>query len=87
MCRASGSIRDYAERQLAHYTRALAEGGKYQLTIWPYHALLGGIGHALVSAVEEAFFFHGAARETQPSFQVKGERDADRALFASSARR
>ena len=73
MCTSLGIDRDYAERQLAHYTRALAEGGKYELTIWPYHALLGGIGHALVSAVEEAFFFHGAARETQPSFQVKGE--------------
>jgi nicotinamidase-related amidase len=64
---------EYAARQLAHYTRRLADGGKYQLTIWPYHALLGGIGHALVSAVEEAFFFHGLARYSQPEFQVKGE--------------
>jgi nicotinamidase-related amidase len=64
---------EYAARQLAHYTRRLAEGGKYDLTIWPYHALLGGIGHALVSAVEEAFFFHGLARYSQPEFQVKGE--------------
>ncbi len=63
----------YAARELAFYTRRLAEGGKYQLTIWPYHALLGGIGHALVSAVEEAFFFHGIARGSQPDFQVKGE--------------
>jgi nicotinamidase-related amidase len=73
VCRSLGIEPDYAERQLVHYTRALAERGKYQLTIWPYHALLGGIGHALVSAVEEAFFFHGAVRETQPSFQVKGQ--------------
>ena len=64
---------DYAARELAYYTRRLAEGGKYDLTIWPYHALLGGIGHALVSAVEEAFFFHGLARSSQPVFQVKGE--------------
>jgi nicotinamidase-related amidase len=64
---------DYAARQLLHYTRQLAAGGKYDLTIWPYHALLGGIGHALVSAVEEAFFFHGIARYSQPQFQVKGE--------------
>src|ERR687886_344034 len=48
---------DYGRRHLAHYTRRLAEGGKYDLTIWPYHAMLGGIGHALVSAVEEAIFF------------------------------
>jgi nicotinamidase-related amidase len=63
---------DYAERHLAHYTRRLAEGGKYDLTIWPYHAMLGGIGHALVSAVEEAVFFHGIARESFPEFQTKG---------------
>ncbi len=64
---------EYAARQLAQYTRRLAEGGKYDLTIWPYHAMLGGIGHALVSAVEEAFFFHAVARYSQPDFQVKGE--------------
>jgi nicotinamidase-related amidase len=64
---------DYAERHLAYYTRRLAEGGKYDLTIWPYHAMLGGIGHALVSAVEEAVFFHGIARYSSPEFQVKGE--------------
>jgi nicotinamidase-related amidase len=64
---------DYAARELSYYTRKLAEGGKYDLTIWPYHAMLGGIGHALVSAVEEAFFFHGLARSSQPEFQVKGE--------------
>ena len=55
------------------YTRALADGGKYELTIWPYHAMLGGIGHALVSAVEEALFFHSVARYSQPDFQVKGD--------------
>jgi nicotinamidase-related amidase len=64
---------DYAARHLAHYTRQLAEGGKYNLTIWPYHAMLGGIGHALVSAVEEAVFFHGVARYSRPEFQVKGD--------------
>ena len=64
---------DYAKRHLAHYTRQLDEGGKYDLTIWPYHAMLGGIGHALVSAVEEAVFFHGLARDSQPDLQVKGD--------------
>jgi nicotinamidase-related amidase len=64
---------DYAERHLAHYTRRLADGGKYDLTVWPYHAMLGGIGHALVSAVEEAVFFHGIARHSRPEFQVKGD--------------
>ncbi|HEX5469740.1 MAG TPA: hypothetical protein VFW80_11905 [Gaiellaceae bacterium] len=64
---------DYAARQLAHYTGRLSEGGKYDLTVWPYHAMLGGIGHALVPAVEEAIFFHGLARYSNPEFQVKGD--------------
>ena len=52
---------DYLER----YTRELEEEGRY-------HAMLGGIGHALVSAVEEAFFFHAIARRARPEFEVKG---------------
>jgi nicotinamidase-related amidase len=63
----------YARRHLADYTRRLAQGRKYDLTIWPYHAMLGGIGHALVSAVEEAIFFHGVARHSRPEFHVKGD--------------
>ena len=63
---------DYATRHLTHYTRRLATGGKYDLTIWPYHAMFGGIGHALVSAFEDAIFFHTIARQSQPKFQVKG---------------
>lgn len=57
---------------LAHYTRELEAGGRYQLTVWPYHAMLGGIGHALVSALEEAFFFHTIARRSAPGFEIKG---------------
>jgi len=63
---------DYGQEYLLHYTRKLKKGGKYDLTIWPYHAMLGGIGHALVSAVEEAVFFHSIARLRQPDFQEKG---------------
>ncbi len=64
---------EYAQRQLLHYTQTLAERGKYRLTVWPYHAMLGGIGHALVPAIEEAVFFHAIARSSQPAFEVKGE--------------
>lgn len=63
---------DYGQEYLLHYARQLQAGGKYDLTIWPYHAMLGGIGHALVSAVEEAIFFHSVARYSQPNFQIKG---------------
>ncbi len=55
-----------------HYVRRLTRDGKYPLMIWPYHAMLGGIGHALVSAVEEAVFFHGIARVRQTRFEIKG---------------
>ena len=63
----------YAQAHLGHYTRTLAETGRYDLTVWPYHAMLGSIGHALVPAFEEAMFFHSVARRSQPSFQVKGD--------------
>ncbi len=32
------------------------------------------IGHALVSSVEEALFFHSVARLSPPQFEVKGDR-------------
>lgn len=63
---------EYVQEHLLHYTHALARSGHYALTIWPYHAMLGSIGHALVPAFEEALFFHGIARQSQPDFQVKG---------------
>ena len=55
-----------------HYARRLAEGGKYPLVVWPYHSMLGGIGHALVSAVEEAVFFHSIARQSPTRVEIKG---------------
>jgi nicotinamidase-related amidase len=67
-----GIDRTYGQRYLMHYTNRLREGGKYDLTVWPYHAMLGGIGYALVSSVEEAIFFHTLARYSQAEFQVKG---------------
>ena len=64
---------EYGQEMVLHYTETLAKKGKYALTIWPYHAMLGGIGHALVSAVEEAIFFHSVTRSTQPKFEIKGQ--------------
>ncbi len=67
-----GMTAEDGDRFIRHYVHKLKEKGKYELTIWPYHAMLGGIGHALVSAVEEAIFFHTVARYSQPDFQIKG---------------
>lgn len=55
-----------------HYAKRLSRDGKYPLTIWPYHSMLGGIGHALVAAVEDACFFHAIARSSQTRFEIKG---------------
>lgn len=58
---------------LIHYCRSLSRDGLYSLMVWPYHAMLGGVGHALVSAVEEALFFHNIVRASQTRFEVKGD--------------
>jgi nicotinamidase-related amidase len=73
LCHSFQINEEFGQRHLLHYTKKLKEGGKYNLTIWPYHAMLGGIGHALVASVEEAIFFHGIARYSQPDFHVKGD--------------
>ncbi len=67
-----GLTPEEGQAYLEHYVRTLEEKGKYQLTVWPFHAMLGGIGHALVPAVEEAIFFHSIARYAQPEFIIKG---------------
>jgi nicotinamidase-related amidase len=61
------------EKHAYHYVRKLSQDGKYPLTVWPYHSMLGGIGHALVSSIEEAIFFHSIARQSQTQFEIKGE--------------
>jgi len=65
---------EYGHQMVLHYAETLKKTGKYALTIWPYHAMLGGIGHALVPAVEEAVFFHSHARVDQPFFAIKGDK-------------
>ena len=64
---------EYGQQMVLHYAEALAKTGKYALTIWPYHGMLGGIGHALVSSVAEALFFHSVARIAQTEIVTKGE--------------
>lgn len=65
---------EYGQQMMIHYAEELERKGKYALTVWPYHAMLGGIGHALVPAIEEAIFFHSIARLAQSDFEIKGNR-------------
>ncbi len=74
LCHSFQIDEEYGQRHLLYYAGKLKEGGKYDLTIWPFHGMLGGIGHALVASVEEAVFFHCVARYSQTDFHVKGDR-------------
>jgi nicotinamidase-related amidase len=69
-----GIAPEYGQEMMIHYAQELEKKGKFALTIWPYHAMLGGIGHALVSSVEEAIFFHSMARIAQPDLEIKGNK-------------
>ncbi|WP_338864381.1 nicotinamidase [Myxococcus stipitatus] len=55
------------------YCEQLEAQGRYVLTVWPFHALLGGVSHALVPAFYEAGAFHAIARDTATHFELKGE--------------
>ena len=54
------------------YVKRLEAAGKYSLTVWPYHTLLGGVSHALVPALMEAAMFHALVRSSQTHFETKG---------------
>lgn len=71
---AAGVGRGYTwlQRYVEHYINQLEKDGKYKLTIWPYHGMLGGVGHALVPLVEEAARFHCFARCSRIDWQIKG---------------
>jgi nicotinamidase-related amidase len=66
--------RDFKDltKAMLDYTAQLEKGGKYALTIWPYHTLLGGAGHIIVPSLMEAVMFHAFARRIDPAFIVKG---------------
>lgn len=61
-----------AQRHAEHYTAELEQRGRYALTIWPYHGILGDKGHTLVSGLAEAMAFHGMVRGAQPGIEIKG---------------
>ena len=75
---ALSDVRDGKWKPVAHpaealeYVKRLETSGKYTLTIWPYHALLGGVSHALVPALMEAAMFHALVRSSQTHFETKG---------------
>lgn len=61
-----------APTQSHNYVRQLEEQAKKQLTIWPYHVLIGSPGNALDPELWSAVFWHSLARKTQPTWLTKG---------------
>lgn len=54
------------------YVSQLQQQAKKDLMIWPYHTMEGTLGHMLVAPISEAIAWHSAARNTQPTYVVKG---------------
>jgi nicotinamidase-related amidase len=54
------------------YVQRLQQESKKQLTIWPYHVPIGGLGSALDPELWAAVFWHAVARRSQPTWWTKG---------------
>ncbi len=54
------------------YVHLLKQNAKKDLMIWPLHTMEGTLGHMLVAPISEAIAWHSAARNTQPTYIVKG---------------
>lgn len=69
---APGGDESWLARHALAYCEALEAGGRYRLRLWPPHCLLGGEGHALAGAIEQARLFHAAARRAPGELVLKG---------------
>ena len=54
------------------YVARLEAESKKQLTIWPYHVMVGGMGNALDPQLWATVTWHALARKTQPVWMRKG---------------
>lgn len=59
-------------KHIRHYAEELKKTDKDSLVVWPYHVMFGGLGHVLMSNLEQALTFHTIARSSQWVPQVKG---------------
>ena len=72
-CSQIGMDRETGQAHLLHYVSRLQAEGQYQLTVWPYHGMLGGIGHALVSSLEGGGLFSQRLPPEPARFPGQGE--------------
>jgi len=63
---------NHVRRHAIEYTQGLVARGRYPLIIWPQHARLGNVEHALMPMLYEAVEWHAAARGTDVLYEIKG---------------
>lgn len=68
----SGASLPGLQKHLEHYVAELEKNGRYMLTVWPYHTMLGTLGHCFVPTMAEIDFFHTIARGGYDEFEIKG---------------
>lgn len=54
------------------YVQQLEQNAKKQLTVWPFHTFIGGMGNMLDPALWTAIMWHALARHAQPTWIPKG---------------
>ena len=62
----------YEEDWSRQYVAQLESQHRKQLMIWPYHTMVGTVGHNLSPSLYEAICHHSAARGSQPAIVTKG---------------
>ena len=62
----------YESEWSRQYVAQLEEQHRKQLMIWPYHTMVGTVGHNLSPSLYEAICYHSAARGSQPAKLIKG---------------
>ena len=67
-----GASVPFLNRQFQYYCEQLEARGRYNLSLWPYHCLVGDHGHKLAGLVEEARLFHAFARGALNKPEIKG---------------
>lgn len=72
MARQLGTEEDWLRRQYIYYCEQLEKTGRYQLTLWPYHCMVGSNGNRLAGVVDEARLFHAFARGAANAPELKG---------------
>lgn len=67
-----GTTPSWLQKQFTYYCEQVEKNGKYSLTLWPYHGLVGSHGHQLAGVIDEARLFHSVARGAANVPEIKG---------------